>query len=170
MYRVHLTEEQRQQLHRRAHQQKVAPRTRDRLEMVRLSDKGWSVPKIAGHLGQHEQTVRHWIRAFLGGGFDALVDRPHTGKRSAVTPDILAHVRAWLTAGERTWNARQIAQEVADRYGVGRSPQQWRRLLKRERLTYKRTRRSLRHRQSPDEVARKRAELDRLKRGPTPEC
>ena len=58
MYTVTLTDEQRQELHRRTRQPGIVPSTRDRLEMVRLSDAGWSVPTIARHLGQHEQTVR----------------------------------------------------------------------------------------------------------------
>jgi len=165
MYHIHLTEPQRQELQQRAHQKSVASRTRGRLEMIRLSDKGWSVPKIAAHLDLHEQTVRSWIKVFLSGGFDALADQPHTGQKSAVTPDILAAVRHWLTTGDQTWNARQVAVEVNARYGVLRSRPQWRRLLRREGLTYKRTRRSLRHKQDPVAVATKTAELDGLKRG-----
>ena len=165
MYRIHLTEPQRQELQQRAHQKSVAPRTRDRLEMIRLSDKGWSIPKIAVHIDLHEQTVRSWIKAFLSGGFDALSDQPHPGQKSAITPDILATVREWLTTGDQTWNARQIATEVTARYGVSRSRPQWRRLLRHEGLTYKRTRRSLRHKQDPVAVAAKTAELDGLKRG-----
>lgn len=166
MYRVHLTEQQHQELHKRAHQKNSAPRTRDRLEMVRLSDMGWSIPKIAAHLRQHPQTVRYWIKAFLDRGFEALSDKPHTGKKSAITQDILTTVKAWLTQGDRTWNARQIAQEVSARYGICRSVQQWRRLLVGQHLTYKRTKRSLRHKQNPTEVETKRADLDILKRGP----
>ena len=56
--------------------------------MVRLSDAGWSVPRIAAHFGVHHQTVRYWIKAYLAGGFDALDDRPHTGQRSAITEEI----------------------------------------------------------------------------------
>ena len=167
MYRIHLTQEQQQQLHQRAHQPNSAPRTRDRLEMVRLSAMGWGIPKIARHLGQHEQTVRYWIKAFLDGGFEALADKPHTGQKSGITPEILAAVKEWLTTGNRTWNARQIAAEVATRYGLSRSVAQWRRLLRRERLTYKRTRRSLRHKQNAVEVLAKTDEIDQLKRGPT---
>jgi len=33
-------------------------KVRDRIEMVALSDAGWSAPKIAAHLGRHPQTVR----------------------------------------------------------------------------------------------------------------
>ena len=82
MYRVILTDAQRQQLNQRAHQPGIAPSTRDRLEMVRLSDAGWSVPRIALHLHQHEQTVRSWIKAFLSGGFDALSDKPRDWRRA----------------------------------------------------------------------------------------
>lgn len=166
MYRVHLNEDQQAELHRRAHQRQVAPRVRDRLEMVRLSHLGWSVPKIAVHLGQHEQTVRAWIKVFGEGGFDALRDKPHTGKKSAVTADMLAAVQEWLSADNRAWSARQIAEEVHARFGILRSPAQWRRLLRRQHLTYKRTKRTLRHKQNGAEVAAKTAEIAALKRGP----
>ena len=85
MYRIHLTQPQRQELQQRAHQKSVAPRTRDRLEMIRLSNQGWNIPKIAVHLDLHEQTVRFWIKSFLDGGFCALSDQPHPGQKSAVT-------------------------------------------------------------------------------------
>ena len=61
MYQITLTTEQRDELRERTHQAGLAPSTRDRLEMVGLSDAGWSVPRIARHFGQHEQTVRLWI-------------------------------------------------------------------------------------------------------------
>ena len=41
MYRVCLTEEQRQQLAERTQHKTTAPKMRARLEMLRLSDKGW---------------------------------------------------------------------------------------------------------------------------------
>ena len=50
LYRIHLSEEQRLELKRRASSRKTVPRTRDRLEMVRLSDAGFSVPQIGRHL------------------------------------------------------------------------------------------------------------------------
>ena len=40
MYRITLTDEQRRELRERAHRAGLAPSTRDRLEMVRLSDAG----------------------------------------------------------------------------------------------------------------------------------
>ena len=168
MYRVCLTEEQRQELRRRIRQSHLLARTRERLEMVRLSDAGWSVPRIALHLQQHEQTVRRWIKAFLQDGFEALADLPHTGQQSAITKDILAEVRTWLDKGDRTWNATQVAEEVAKQHGLRRSPRQWRQVLRREKLSYKRTKRTLRHKQKPEEVAQKRADIETLQKGAMP--
>ncbi len=45
--RVHLTDEQRDALNERARARTLAPRLRERLEMVRLSDLGQTIPQIA---------------------------------------------------------------------------------------------------------------------------
>jgi transposase len=164
MYRVQFDDQTRQELNRRAHQPGIAPTTRDRLEMLRLSDAGWSIPKIAGHLGNHEQTVRRWIKVFLLEGFDALVDPPRPGKPSAVTPEILGAVRAWIEKGDRVWSAGQIAEEVVGVYGLRRSAKHWRHLLRREKLAYKRTSRNLKHKQDPEQVATKHTELEALQK------
>jgi transposase len=166
MYRVHFDEPTRQELNRRAHLPDTLPSTRDRLEMLRLSDAGWSIPKIATHLQKHHQTVRCWIKTFLLEGFDALVDPPRPGRPSAVTQEILAAVRAWIQKGDRIWSSEQVAQEVERVFGLRRSAKQWRRLLRREDMTYKRTSRNLKHKQDTAQVATKKTELEALqKRG-----
>ena len=144
------------------------PRTRDRLEMVRLSDAGWSIPKIARHLNIDEQRVRHWIKAFLAGGFDALPDKPHPGQKSSLTPEILTALGEMLRQGGRTWTAGQVAQWVATEQGVRLSPVHLSRMLKRAKLSYKRTTRSLEHKQNPDQVQTKSADLQTLKKGHKP--
>jgi transposase len=169
MYRVTLTDEQHQELNRRAHQTGFAPSVRDRLEMVRLSNSGWRIPQIARHLGQHEQTVRFWIKAFLSRGFDALSNQPRGGSASALTPQLLEAVRQELDKADRTWSAGQIADWIAHQFGVVRSADQVRRKLRKERLSYKRTGRSLRHKQKPEEVAAKKADLDTLEKRAMPE-
>jgi putative transposase len=164
MYRITLTNDQRQELRQRTRQAGLAPSTRDRLEMVRLSDAGWSVPRIARHLGQHEQTVRLWIKAFLHGGFDALPNKPRGGKTSALTPAILATVRAELAKGERTWTAAQLADWIAERHGVRLSTDRLRVHLRRANVSWQRTSRSLTHKQDPVEVAARQAELTKLEK------
>ena len=169
MYRVMLTTDQHVELLRRTRQAGIAPSTRDRLEMVRLSDAGWSVPTIARHLGVHEQTVRAWIKAFLAKGFEALTNKPRGGDQSDVTPPMLEAARAEVAKGTRTWSARQIADWVAEQYGVRISPGRMRVHLKRAKLSYQRTSRSLRHKQQPEEVAERKAQLEALEKKRMPD-
>ena len=167
MYRVKLAPEEQWELRRRTRATGIMPRTRDRLEMVRLSAAGWSIPKIAVHLGIHEHRVRYWIKRYLDGGFDALPDQPHPGQSSAVTPAILASMKAEIAKADRTWTARQLAEWMEAEHGLRRSPEQVSRLLKRERIVFKRTGRGLKHKQKPEEVAAKKAELEVLEKGGT---
>ncbi len=70
MLRIHLTDAQRAELSalRRADLPAVA---RDRLEMVSLSDAGWSAPRIAAHLGRHPHTVRSALKGFASRGAES---------------------------------------------------------------------------------------------------
>lgn len=158
MYRVALTDVQRDELHRRAHTPGVQPRTRDRLEMVRLSAAGWSPPQIAAHLQISDKRVRHYLKAFLAAGFDALPDRPHPGMTSPLTPAIEAALRQELRQDERTWTAAQLAAWVDEQFGVRLTPDALTRRLKRARIAWKRTSRSVKHKQQPEAVAAKKEE------------
>ena len=134
--------------------------------MARLSDAGWSVPAIARHLGQHEQTVRAWIKAFLHGGFTALSNKPRGGKASALTPTMLDAVRAEVAKGARTWTAAQLAGWLAEHHGVRLSTDRVRVHLRRAKISWQRTSRTLKHKQDPAEVAERQAVLEELeKRG-----
>src|SRR5438128_10933661 len=101
MYRVQLTEEQREELTRRA--RRCAGRVRERLEMVRLSDAGWSAPRIAMHLSRDEVTVRTWLKAFLEHAFEGLADEPHRGRVSRLTPAHIEALKEEVRQQERTW-------------------------------------------------------------------
>jgi transposase len=166
MYRITVTPEQHDELRRRTWQAGLAPSTRDRLEMVRLSDAGWSVPRIARHLGQHEQPVRSWIKAFRAGGFAALPNTPRGGKVAALSAALLESVRTELAQGTRTWTAAQVADWVAAEHGVRLSADRIRIHLRRARISWQRTSRTLRHKQDPEEVSEREAVLtDLAKKG-----
>lgn len=165
MYRVHLTEEQREELKRGTRTPGVMPRTRDRLEMVRLAAAGMSIPRIAQVLQLSEGRVRHWIKQFLQGGFKALPDQPHRGQPSQLTPDLVAALRAELAKQERTWTAAQLAEWLAEQHGLRLSRNHLGTLLRRAGLSYRRTERSLQHKQDPEQVAQKQAALQELEKG-----
>lgn len=138
--------------------------------MVRLSNKGLSVPQIADLLDLHEQTVRHWIKSFMKGGFDALQNRPSggvlAGKVSAFTPEMIAALYKEIEQGKRTWTAPQMADWVDATFGVRLSPTRIALHMKRAGLVYKRTNRTLKHKQKAEEVSAKQVTLALLKGGP----
>lgn len=166
MLRIELSSAQRSELHIRTRQRGLAPQTRDRLEMVRLVDAGWSVPRIARLLGRHEQTVRKHVQAFLAHGFAALPDRPRAGRPPTVTDEHLRALEGVLDAGGRTWTARQLADWLERERGVGVHPDHLRRRLQARGFRWKRTATSLTHKQAdPALQAAKAAELEGLKKG-----
>jgi transposase len=145
------------------------PRTRDRLEMVRLSDAGWRISKIAVHLRVSEKRVRYWIKQFLhGGGFDALPDQPHVGQQSRLTPALIAALQQEVEQSQRTWTARQLADWLAEHHGVRLTPNHLARRLKAARFSYKRTERGLHHKQDPAKVAERQADLELAEKGAKP--
>jgi transposase len=167
--RLQLRDAQRAELLTWSRDRRTAPRTHERLEMVRLADAGWTVPQIAGVLHRHEQTVRKYIKAFVADGFAALPDRPGPGRPRRITDAHLAAVGALLDTSKRTWTTRQLLDWLLTEHGVGVHPTHFSRLLHRCDYRWKRTRRSLVHKRGdPDLQAAKRAELEVLKKaGPS---
>lgn len=167
MIRVELTPAQRNELRTRTHEPGIAPRTRDRLEMVRLSDAGWTIPRIATHLGCHEQTVRKYVKAFLADGFASLPDRPRPGRPPRVTEEHLRALEAVIDAGGRTWTTRQLVEWLAQEHGVRVHPDHLSRLLHARRFGWQRTVTSVAHKRRDEAAyAAKVAELDALKKRP----
>ena len=159
MLRMELSPAQRAELRARTRQPGLASRTRDRLEMIRLADAGWHMPRIARHLGYHEQTTRKYLHAFLAEGFDRLPDRPRPGRPARVTTahlDALAHQ---LDTTERTWTVPQLVAWLDQEHQVRVHPDHLRRLLHRRGFRWKRTKRSLQHKQDPPARATAAAEL-----------
>ena len=53
------------------HDTTLSPAERDRVEMILLSDAGWSPPTIADHLNYHAKTVRLVLKRFHERGVEA---------------------------------------------------------------------------------------------------
>jgi len=145
MIRVALTPAQHEELRARTRVLGIAARTRDRLEMIRLADAGWTIPHVARHLGCHEQTVRKYIKVFLADGFDALPDRPRPGRPPTVTAAHLDALETVLDAGGRTWTTPQLVAWLEREHGVRVHPDHLSRLLHTRRFGWKRTVPSVAH-------------------------
>jgi transposase len=161
MLRTSLTATQRPELQalRRTELPSVA---RDRLEMVFLSDAGWSPPEIAAHLGRHPHTVRAALKGFATRGVaafypDAPGPEPDHARRAAVTGKL-----AELLGQDRTWTARQLADALGPGVGIGH--RQTRRYLGLLKAGYRRTAQTLSHKQDPSKVERAQRVLASVKK------
>lgn len=132
--------------------------------MLLLSAAGWSPPRIAVHLGCHPKTVRQVLDRFPQEGLDCFVRQspgppPDTARRRTVEQALDT-----LLAEDRTWTAAQLVEALqAQQIMLG--PRHLRRYLRGMGAGYRRTVRSLKHKQDPQKVATARQEIAAFKRG-----
>jgi transposase len=162
MLRIHLSDEQRTQ--RQALRQTDLPSVgRTRLEMVFLSDAGWSAPKIARHLGNPPHTVRSALKGFRDRGTAAFQpDKPGPEPDYRRREQVADQLRNLLTR-ERTWTSLQLAEALRP-CGINLSARQVRRHLSSIRAGYRRTAQTVSHKQDPNKVERAKAVLSNLKK------
>jgi len=161
MIRIHLSDDQRSEL-QALRQTNLPAIARTRLEMVFLSDAGWSAPKIAQHLGNHSHTVRSALKGFRDRGTTAFHPdkpgpEPDHDRRSTVTGKL-----SELLGRERTWTSRQLADALGPDIGIGH--RQTRRYLALLKAGYRRTAQTVGHKQDPKKVERAQRTLDGLKK------
>ena len=164
MIRVQLTDDQRAAVQALRRDASLHPRERDWVEMLLLSDAGWSPPRIAGHLACHPKTVRLTLRRFQTAGIAGLQRQPPGPAPDHVRRQHVEQTLDDLLAQDRTWTARQLAAALAD-HDIHLSVRQTRKYLGRL-ARWRRTVRSLRHQQDPVRVARARTQLALLKKRP----
>jgi transposase len=142
----------------------LKPAERDRVEMVALSVAGWKVREIAGHLKYCEETVRRVFRQYKVEGLKAVRleppgPEPDLGRRGQVEEALRA-----LLAESRTWTAGQLSEALRER-GMELSTRQTRRYLGRV-ASWRRTKRSLKHKQDEGKAAKAGEELALLANEP----
>ncbi len=140
------------------------PAERDRVEMLLLSAAGWSVPKIAAHFRCCQATVRRLFHRFRPEDLASL-----RRQRPGPAPDLprrqrISQALERLLAQDRTWTAAQLAEALAAD-GIALSGRQARRYLHGLRARWRRTVRTLRHKQDPARVAQAKKDLAAFKKG-----
>jgi transposase len=161
MIRIHLTPDQRQALQALRRDSSLTPAERDRVEMVFLSADGWAPPAIARHLNCCVATVRRLLKRVDLNDLTSLRRQrpgpaPATERRQAVEAALCE-----LLAEDRTWTAGQLAAALGAR-GIALASRTVRRYLTRLGARYRRTARTLRHKQDPARVEAAKKELAEL--------
>lgn len=162
MIRIRLSDSTRAELHdlRRTDLPAAA---RTRLEIVLLSDAGWSAPRVAAHVGVHPHTARAALRGFAARGAAALYpDRPGPEPDHARRADVTGRLRG-LLGQDRTWTSPQLAAALREQ-GLALSARQALRYLRLLDAGYRRTAQTVGHKQDPAKVRRAEAVLSGLKK------
>ncbi len=166
MIRANLSSGIRNSVQALRHDASLTPAERDRVEMILLSDAGWSPPRIAGHLNYHAQTVRLVLRRFHTPGLASLrYRRPGPPPDSARREQVTSALDSFL-GQDRTWTAGQLAEALSG-VGIHLSTRQTLKYLARMKARWRRTARTLRHKQDPVRAEHARTQLDRLKKRPS---
>jgi transposase len=144
----------------------LAPRVRERLEMVKAAALGQDAAAVAAWSGRSERTVRRWLRRFAAGGVAALADAPRPGRPAVADA---AYLRALEDAVDTrpptlglpydVWTSPRLSAYLAERTGVRIAPGWLRALLGRRRFACGRPKHTLGHLQDPAEVAACEADL-----------
>lgn len=140
---------------------------RDRVEMVLLSEQDWSVPQIASHLGYCQATVRRLFKQFNEEGVGALRHKPPGPPKDTDRTQAVQTALTTLLSLERTWNATQLAHALKEQ-GIHLSLRQVRRYL-RGIASWRRTLRTLKHKQDPEKLVHAQKTLATLKKKPSKE-
>ena len=75
-----VTAAQRTEVELALRQRELAPRVRERLEMVKAAALGQDLAAIAQWTGRTPETVARWLAAYHAGGIAALADAPRQGR------------------------------------------------------------------------------------------
>lgn len=163
---ITVTEEQRQAVETRLRRRDLAPRVRERLEMVKALALGQEVGAIAQWSGRRERTVRRWLGRWAREGIAGLGDAPRAGRPRRADDAYLQAVEAALDRRPAelglpfdVWTSARLSAYLARTTGVRIAPSWLRGLFKQRAYTYGRPKHTLKHLQDPAATAASAHEL-----------
>ena len=160
--KVHLSEEEDRQLLEFQKIDGIPRRVRERAEMVRLNHYGWSVAKIAEYKIKSPHTVRASLKRWSNLGFIGLWEKAGRGRKRTWKEADIKYVEICLEKEQRTYNAAQLSQKLAQERGVTLSSDRLRKVLNKRGWRWKRTRYQQPPAPDPKLKAAKQADLDWL--------
>lgn len=138
----------------------LAPRVRERLEMVKAAALGQDVAGIARWSGRTPETVRHWLGRFRAEGIAALADAPRPGRPPKADAAYLAALEQAVETPPRAlgqpfdvWTSARLSAYLTETTGTRIAPGWLRVVLHRQRFACGRLKQTLAHLQDPAEVA-----------------
>ena len=157
---IAVTAEERAAVESALRRRDLAPRERERLEMVKAAALGQDLDGIVRWSGRAPATVRHWLRRYRAEGIAAVADAPRPGRPPKADAAYLAALEQAVETPPRAlglsfdvWTSGRLSAYLTQTTGTRIAPGWLRVLLKRQRFACGRPKHTLAHLQDPAEVA-----------------
>jgi transposase len=162
MNRVHtLTDAEIQELKQLYRDTKNAD-VRTRCDMILLSNKGLSPPKIAERARFSHDTVIRFIKRYEQKGLAGLANKPRSGRPRRVTSEYLTQLSEAVEQAPRdlglpfsNWTTANLAEYLAEQTGIVIGARQVEHYLKARNYRLRRPVRTVKHKQDPELVSEK---------------
>ncbi len=161
---IRLTAEEDDMLRKMEQNPQLRAKVRQRSQVLRLSNQGWKVERIAAYTGRSDTSIGRDFNRWERRGVAGLADSPPPGN-SATIDEVARAFLCERLAEDRTWNAPQLADVLAEHVKVRVDPETIRRHLHEMNYSWKRTRYVPAHAPDPQAEHAARAALETLKRG-----
>jgi transposase len=161
---IQLTQEEDAQLREIEQDPYLKPKVRLRAQVLRLSNRGSNMEKIASYTGRSAASVARDLDRWRERGLEGLADGAAPGNPPRITQEARRCMEERLTE-ERTYNATQLAEVLEEEFSVVVTPEAVRQHLHSMGYSWKRTRYVPNKPPDPDQEREAREELQRLKKG-----
>jgi transposase len=163
---VELTDAERCEVEEALRRRDLAPRVRERLEMVKAVGLGEDLDRIARWSGREARTIRRWVRAYRRWGVAGRSDAARSGRPTQANAAYLAALERAADTPPRdlglpfaAWTSARLSAYLAETTRIRITASWMRHLLPRRRFACGRPRHTLKHLQDPAAVARCECEL-----------
>lgn len=107
------------------YRQETDPKTRDRLQIIRLAQRGRAHQDIALDLAISPRTVQRWLNAYLDHGVQGLRRRKAKGRSAAIPAAMSEEIRRWVIQGPQAqgldranWTQEELAEHLYKTHGL----------------------------------------------------
>jgi len=108
-----------------AFRQETDPKYKDRIQIVRLANRGRLHKDIAADLATTPRSVQRWLHSYLDQGLDGLRPRKAKGRQPRIPAALADEIKRWIIEGpapqgldRANWTHEELADHLFETKGV----------------------------------------------------
>ncbi len=161
-----VTEQQRAEIDAQLRQERLSPRLRERLEMVKACSLGQDIEAISAWSGRTPRTVKRCLSRFEQQGLEGLRDAQRSGRPKRADETYIEKLETAVETRPRdlglsfdVWTSQRLSAYLQESTGVKLSPGWLRALLSARRFWCRRPEHTLGHLEDAEDVSRCEAQI-----------